>query len=363
VPVADRHLLGITVEGPSLAVLRCADRGQPINTQTPLPWLADLPPSARDGNAPSFEMPGTNQVSDAPPAGEDGATPALGAVTLVGGGRAVPVGGGGTVAGESNSPPEKPGRKPTTGAHSPLGAGQTASLAECQRGGVGAHPSPLYGQRSDKAPPFLPPRVEAVGSSSGTVAEGTPAGLGSSRLVDAWSLNERERQRRELQKAFRVTPEDLARAQGQRSTRDHWSLDPPSAAGGAQPSLHWVGGVAAQGLLRSVADTRCPRHLDQVFRDAAGEAFTVASDGTPVPGHSAAIASALAAAQGPSPMSTSAGETVAPGPGSYTPGNAPPGEGRAVTASALTVGASRPARPTRMRSRQAAERPRQTKSS
>jgi len=112
-----------------------------------------------------------------------------------------------------------------------------------------------------------------------------------------------------------------------------------------------------------VADTKCLRHLDQVFRDAAGEAATVASDGTPVPGHSAAVASALEAAQGPFLRSASAGETIAPGPGSDTPENAPRGESRAVTGSASTVGASRSARPTRAWSRQAAERPRRTEGS
>jgi len=125
VPVADHHLLGITVGGPSLVVLRCADRGQPIDTRSPIRWL------------------GTSQVSDALPAGDHGAAPTLGTVALVGSGRAVPVGGGGTVAGELTSPPDDPGRTPTTGTRSPPGAGQSESLAECQREGVGAHPWPL----------------------------------------------------------------------------------------------------------------------------------------------------------------------------------------------------------------------------
>jgi len=139
-------------------------------------------------------------------------------------------------------------------------------------------------QRSYGAPPFGPPRVEAVGSSSGTMAGGTPAGLGSSLPVDALSLEEEKRQRRELQRMFEVTPEDVARAQWQRSTWDHRSLDPPSAAGGAGLSLHGVGGVAAHGGSRSAADIRRLRHLAQVFLDAAEEASTAASDGTPISG-------------------------------------------------------------------------------
>jgi len=85
----------------------------------------------------------------------------------VGGGRAVPVGGGGTVTGESNSPPEDPGRTPTTGSRAPPGAGRTSTLMEPQAGGAGAHPSHLDGQRPEGAPPFGPRRVDAVGSSSG----------------------------------------------------------------------------------------------------------------------------------------------------------------------------------------------------
>jgi len=133
--------------------------------------------SPLDGGAPPFEMPGTSPVTDASPAGDPGAAPALGAVALVGGGRAVPGGGGGTVAGESNSLPEDPGRTPTTGARPPPGAGRTSTMAEPQRGGVGVHPSPLDGQCPVVAPPFRPPRMEAVGSSSGTRPGGQPTSL------------------------------------------------------------------------------------------------------------------------------------------------------------------------------------------
>jgi len=225
--------------------------------------------SPLDGGTPPFEMPGTSRVTDAPPSGDPGALQALGAVALVGGGRAVPVGGGGTEAGESNSPPEDPGRTPTTGARPPPGAGRTSTLAESQRGGPGAHPSPLDGQRPDGAPPLCPPRVAAVGSSSGAPAGEISTGPGSSRSVDALSLEEEERQRRDLQTAFGVTLEEVARAQWQRSTSDHWSLDPPSAAGGSGPSLHGVGGAAPHGLSRPVADTAHLRQVAQVFRDAA----------------------------------------------------------------------------------------------
>ena len=221
---------------------------------------------------------------------------------------------------------------------------------------MGSHPSPVDGQRSDGAPLFGPPRVEEGRSSSGTIVGGTPAGLGSSRPVDALSLEEEERQLRELQRAFGGTLEDVARAQWQRSTRVHWSLDPPSVARGAAPSLHGVGGVAANGLARSAADTGRLRHLAQDFRDAGEEASTAASDGSPIPGRAAAVASALAAAQGPFPRSESAGETVAREHGSETLGGTAPREGRAVTGSSLTVGATRAARPTRSRSRQAARR-------
>ena len=245
---------------------------------------------------------------------------------------------------------------PTTGARPHPGAGRTSTLAESQRGGVGVHRSPLDGQRPDGAPPFGPPRVEAVGSSSGTLAGGTPAGLGSIRPTDALSLEEEECQRRELQRAFGVTPEDVARARWQRATRDHWSLDAPSTAGGAGPSLHGVGGVAAQGVSRPAADTGHLRHLAQVLRDAAEEASTAASDGTPVPARSVAVAMALAAAQGPSPASVSAGAPAPPGPGSGTSGGRPPAGGLGITGSALTVAGSRAARQTRSQSQRAADR-------
>jgi len=308
--------------------------------------------SLLDGGAPPFEMPGTSRMTDAPPAKDLGATPALGAVALVGGGRAVPGGGGGTVAGESNSLPEDPGRTPTTGARPPPGAGRTSTLA----GGVGVHPSSLDGQRPAGAPPFGPPRVEAVGSSSGTRAGGTPAGLGPIRPTDALSLEKEERQRRELQRAVGVTPEDVAREQWQRTTRDHWSLDAPSTVGGAGPSLHGIGGVAAQGGSRPATDTGHLRHLAQVFRDAAEETSTAASDGTPVPARSAAVAMALAAAQGPSPASASASALAPPGPGPGTSGGRPPAEGLGMTGSTLTVATSRADRPTRSQSQRAAER-------
>jgi len=183
-------------------------------------------------------------------------------------------------------------------------------LAESQRGGAGAHPSPLNGQRPDGAPPFGPPRVAAVGSSSGSPGGGIPTGPGSSRSVDALSLEEEERQRRDFQRAFGVTPEVVARAQWQRSTRDHSSLDPPTAAGGSGPSLHWVGGAATHGLSRPAADTARLRQVAQVFRDAEEEASTAASDGTPAPGRSASVASALAAAQGPSPLTRAEGKAL-----------------------------------------------------
>jgi len=269
--------------------------------------------SSLDGGAPPFEMPRTIRVTDAPPAGDPGALRALGSVALVKGGMAVPAGGGGAVAGESNSPPEDPGRTPTTGALPPPGAGRTSTLAKSQRGGAGAHPSPLDGQLQDGAPPSGPPRLDAVGSSSGTAAGGIPTGPGSSRSVDALSLEEEERQRRDLQRAFGVTPENEARAQWQRSTRDHWSLDPPTAAGGSGLRLHGVRGAATHGLSRPAADTARLRHLAQVFPDAAEEVSTAASDGTPAPRRSAAVSSAFAAAQGPSPRSESAGNDGGPG--------------------------------------------------
>jgi len=59
-------------------------------------------------------------------------------------------------------------------ARPPPGAGRTSTMAETQRGGVGVHPSPLDGQCPVVAPPFRPPRMEAVGSSSGTRPGGQP---------------------------------------------------------------------------------------------------------------------------------------------------------------------------------------------
>jgi len=157
--------------------------------------------------------------------------------------------------------------------------------------------------------------------------------------VDALSLEEEERQRRDFQRAFGATLEDVARAQWQRSTRDHWSLDQPSAGSKSGPSLHGVRGAANNGLSRSAADTARLRHLALVFRDAAKEASTAACYGTPIPRRSAA--SALAAAQGPSPRSASEGETAAPGLGSDTPGGSALGAGRAAGAPVLTVAATR----------------------
>jgi len=63
--------------------------------------------------------------------------------------------------------------------------------------------------------------------------------------MDALSLEEDERQLRESQRSFGVTPEEVARARWQRTTRDHWSLDAPSGTGGSGPSLQGVGGAAA----------------------------------------------------------------------------------------------------------------------
>jgi len=178
------------VGGPSLVVLRCGDRGHPIDTRAV--DCGSPSSSPLDGGALPFEIPGTSRVTHAPPAGDLWATPALGVLALVGGGRAVPVGGGGTVAGESISPPEDADRTPTTGARPPPGAGRTCTLAEAQRGGVGAHPSPLDGQRPAGAPPFDPPRVEGAGSSAGTWSGGTPAGLGPIRPTKELSLEEDE---------------------------------------------------------------------------------------------------------------------------------------------------------------------------
>jgi len=248
----------------------------------------------------------------------------LGTVAPVGGGRAVPGGGGGTVAGESKSLPKDPCRTPTAGARPPPGAGRTSTLAESQRGGVAVNPSPLDGQCPAEAPPFCPTHMKAVGSSSGTRAGGTHSGLGRIRPTDALSLKEKERQRQELQRAFGITPEDVARAQWQHTTRDHWSLDAPSTVGGGGPSLNGIGGVAAEGPSRPATDTGHLRHLAQVFRDTAEETSTAASEGTPVPASSAAVAMALAAAKGPSCASASASAPAPPGPGQGTSGKRPP---------------------------------------
>jgi len=42
---------GIKVGGPPWVVLRCGDRGQPIDTRAPLPWFADLPHLPRSTGA------------------------------------------------------------------------------------------------------------------------------------------------------------------------------------------------------------------------------------------------------------------------------------------------------------------------
>jgi len=171
--------------------------------------------------------------------------------------------------------------------------------------------------------------------------------------VDALWLEEEERQRRDLQRAFVVTPEEVARDQWQRSTRDRWSLDPLSAAGGSGPSLRGVGGGATHGLSRPVAETAHLRQVAQVFRGAAEEVSTATSDGTPAPGRSAAVASALAAAQGPSSLSESAGETAYQGPGSDTHGRTSLDAAVAGVAPTLAAAATRRGRSPRSRSRQA----------
>jgi len=213
---------GTRVGVPSLVVLQCGDRGHPIDTRTPLPWVADLPHLLRFMSAPSFEMPDCSRVTDTPPEGDPGATLALGAVALVGGGEAFSVGGGGTVAGESNSLLEDPGRTPNTGARPPPGAGRTSTLMDPLLGGRGAHPSLLDGQRRDGAPHLSTPRGEAVHSASGTVVCGPITGPGPSRHIHALSLKGDQRKSQELQRAFEVTPEDLAQARSQRATRNHW---------------------------------------------------------------------------------------------------------------------------------------------
>jgi len=156
--------------------------------------------------------------------------------------------------------------------------------------------------------------------------------------------------------SFGVTPEDVARARLQRTTRDHWSLDAPSVTGGSGPSLQGVGGARTPGLLRAAVDPGYLRQLAQVFRDAAEEASTAASDGTPVPGRGAAVARALAAAQGPSPGPASAGVPAAPKTGSGTSGERPRKGGVAGMGPALTMAVSPAACLARPRSQRAAER-------
>jgi len=94
--------------------------------------------------------------------------------------------------------------------------------------------------------------------------------------MDALSPGEAERQRRESQRPFGVTPEEVAVARWQRTTRDHLSLDAPSGTGGSGPSLEGVGGAAASGPPRAAADPGHLRHFSQVLRDAAEEASTAA---------------------------------------------------------------------------------------
>jgi len=174
--------------------------------------------------------------------------------------------------------------------------------------------------------------------------------------MDALSPEEDERQRRESQRAFGVTPEEVARARWQRTTRDHWSLDAPSGAGGSLPSLQGVGGAAAPGPPRAAADPGHLRHLAQVFREAAEDASTEASDGTPVSKRGAAVALALAAAQGPYSGTASAGGLALPEPGTGTSVERPRTGGATRTGSALTVTVSPAARPARPWSRRGAER-------
>jgi len=81
-------------------------------------------------------------------------------------------------------------------------------------------------------------------------------------------------------------------------------------------SLHGVGSVAPYGVPRPPADTESVRHLAQVFRDAAEEASTAASDGTPVLARCAAVGMAFKMAQGPSTASAGASSPAPPGPGS-----------------------------------------------
>jgi len=57
--------------------------------------------------------------------------------------------------------------------------------------------------------------------SSDPAAGGTLGGLGSRRQMGAQLLVEEERQRRELQRAFGVSADEVARAQWQRATPEH----------------------------------------------------------------------------------------------------------------------------------------------
>ena len=126
--------------------------------------------------------------------------------------------------------------------------------------------------------------------------------------------------------------------------------------GGSGPILHGVSGAATHVLLRSAADIARPRHLAEMIQDAVKEASTTGLDGTSIPGRSAAVASALAAAQGPSTSSASAGEAAAPGRDSGTPGESALVEERSAVALALRLPASRNGRFTRSRSRKATAR-------
>jgi len=113
--------------------------------------------SSLDGDAPPFEMPVIIRKTDAPPSGDHGATPALGAVALVGGGRAVPVGGGGTVVSESSSPPEDAGRTPTTGARPLPGAARRLRWRNRSVGASFRTPGPWTGSARTGRRPLARP--------------------------------------------------------------------------------------------------------------------------------------------------------------------------------------------------------------
>jgi len=68
--------------------------------------------------------------------------------------------------------------------------------------------------------------VKELGSLWGSVAGGTPDCLGSRSPVDALSLEEEERLRRELQQAFGVTPQDVAQHRGRTSPEHRGSVLP-----------------------------------------------------------------------------------------------------------------------------------------